>query len=58
MMKNNKQGENMNSKRTNRKELYKIVDFLKKMDSFKSDEEHEKEKEIQQNIDKSKKSKG
>jgi hypothetical protein len=58
MMKNNNKEKNMIIKRTNRKELSKIADFLKSIDCLKSDEEYVTEKEIQKNIENSKKAKG
>lgn len=48
----------MDTKRTNRKEISKIVELLKSIDCFKSEDEELKEKEIQSNIEKNKKAKG
>ncbi|HCE5868825.1 TPA: hypothetical protein NHK58_001427 [Pseudomonas aeruginosa] len=57
-MKNNNKEKIMDTKRTNRKEISKIVELLKSIDCFKSEEEEIKEKEIQSKIEKNKKAKG
>jgi hypothetical protein len=57
-MKNNNKEKIMDTKRTNRKEISKIVELLKSIDCFKSEEEEIKEKEIQSKIDKNKKAQG